>query len=85
MHWSGFASVNDRNEFVILVSYKNGMKRLAGRRRTIGETFIEKNTGYWGPRWRDTRIEHRSLQSAQDWDRRRPLSSITVHVLSDGM
>jgi len=36
-------------EFVILVSCEKGMKRLAGRRRTIGETFVEKDTGYWEP------------------------------------
>ncbi len=28
-------------EFVILVSCKKGLKGLAGRRRTIGETLIE--------------------------------------------
>lgn len=72
-------------EFVILVSCKNGMKRLAGRRRTIGETFVQKNTGYWGPGWRDTRIERRSLQSGQNWNRRYPLSRITVQVLSHGL
>jgi hypothetical protein len=62
MHWSEFTSVNDRSEFVILVSYKKEMKRLAGRRRAIGETFVEKNTGYWGASWRDAWIEHRQLE-----------------------
>ena len=72
-------------EFVILVNFEKGMNRLAGRRGTIRETFVEKNTGYWGPRWCEPWIEHWSLQRAQDWDRRHPLSSITVHVLSSGM
>jgi hypothetical protein len=72
-------------EFVILISCKEEMNRLAGRRWTIEETFVEKNTGYWRPSRRDTRIEHWSLQIAQDRDRRRPLRSITIQVLSHGM
>jgi hypothetical protein len=51
-------------EFVVLVCRKKGTKRLAGRRRTIGKAFVEKNSGHWGPIWRDTRKEHSRLQSA---------------------
>src|SRR5881227_3289149 len=58
------------------------MKRLAGRRRAIGETFVEEKTGYWGPRWRDTRIEHWSLQSGQDWNRWHPRRSVTIQMLA---
>src|SRR5581483_2001850 len=72
-------------EFVILVSCNNGMKRLAGRRRTIGQTLVEKNAGYWGTRWREARIEHRSMQSTQNWNRRHRGSSITIEVLSHGL
>jgi len=61
------------------------MKRLAGRRWTIGKIFVEKTTGYRGASGRDTRIKLWNLQSAQDWDLGSPLSGITVHVLSHGM
>ena len=68
-------------EFEILVSCKKGLKELAGRRRTVGETLVEKNTGYWRPSRRETRIEYWSLQSAQNRDSRHPLSGIPIHVL----
>ena len=59
------------------------MKRLAGRRRTIGDTFVEKNTGYWGSSRREARIEHRNRQSSGDWDRACPIRGTTVHVLAN--
>jgi len=41
---------------------KKRAKPLAGRRRAIGETFVEKNAREWGPSWGDMRIERRSPQ-----------------------
>ena len=59
--------------------------RSAGRRGTVGETFVEKNTGYWGPGRGDMRIKHWRLECGQDCNWRHPLGRITVQVLAHGL
>ena len=61
------------------------MKELAGRRRTIGEAFVEKSTGDWRTSGSETRIEHWDLKRVHDWDMRCPFGRIAIHMLPHGM